>query len=296
MDKPLVSVLTTVYNREKYIAEAIESVLASTYKNWELIIVDDRSTDLSVNIARRYEKADARIKVYINEHNLGDYPNRNKAASYAKGKYLKYLDSDDLIYPHGLESMVTAMEMHPNATIGMSNFREDEQKQFPYSFSPREAYYQHFLKRGLLYSGPTGAIYRASSFFELKGFDAQYSVATDMDFNLKCAKLGPVAIFQRDLFWWRPHEGQEINLRQHEYESFNDKINKIHLTGSDCPLTDKDRKVAYFNLKNIQARRVISLLLRLKFTLALRKIKDLTIPLKSLLLCILPTKLRIKLY
>ncbi|MCU4165562.1 glycosyltransferase family 2 protein [Carboxylicivirga caseinilyticus] len=296
MDTPLVSVLMTVYNREKFIAEAIESVLASSYQNWELIIVDDRSTDSSVEIARRYEQADARIKVFINEHNLGDYPNRNKAASYAKGKYLKYLDSDDLIYPHGLNLMVAAMEKFPEAAIGMSNFQEDEQQQFPYSFSSGEAYYQHFLRKGLLYSGPTGAIYRASSFFELKGFDAQYSVATDMDFNLKCAKLGPVAIFQRDLFWWRPHEGQEINLRQHEYESFNDKINKIHLSGSDCPLTEKDRKVAYFNLKNIQARRAMSLLIRFNFVMALKKINDLSIPAKSLLICILPTRLRIQLY
>ena len=86
--QPLVSVLMTSYNRENYIAEAIESVLASTYKNFELIIVDDRSKDRTVEIARSYESKDDRVKVYINEKNLGDYPNRNKAASYAKGFYI----------------------------------------------------------------------------------------------------------------------------------------------------------------------------------------------------------------
>ena len=91
--KPKVSVLTTCFNREKYLTACIDSVLASSYHDWELIIVDDVSTDTSVAIAKSYEKKDARIKVYVNAQNLGDYPNRNKAASYAKGKYIKYLDA-----------------------------------------------------------------------------------------------------------------------------------------------------------------------------------------------------------
>ncbi len=98
----LVSVLMTAYNRQKYIAAAIESVLASAYSNFELIIVDDHSNDDTVNIARAYAARDNRIRVYVNEKNLGDYPNRNKAASYAKGEFLKYVDSDDYLYPWGL--------------------------------------------------------------------------------------------------------------------------------------------------------------------------------------------------
>ena len=90
MGQALVSVLMTSFNRDKYIAEAIDSVLASTYQNWELIIVDDCSKDKTVEIAKSYEAKDNRIKVYVNKKNLGDYPNRNKAASYAKGKYIKY--------------------------------------------------------------------------------------------------------------------------------------------------------------------------------------------------------------
>ena len=75
MEAPLVSVLMTAYNRQQFIAEAIESVLASTYINFELIIVDDCSKDDTVLIAKTYEKLDARIQVHINEQNLGDYGN-----------------------------------------------------------------------------------------------------------------------------------------------------------------------------------------------------------------------------
>lgn len=77
MNKAIVSVLMTSYNREKYVAEAIESVIAQTFTEWELIIVDDQSKDATVSIAKDYAKKDSRIKVYINNHNLGDYPNRN---------------------------------------------------------------------------------------------------------------------------------------------------------------------------------------------------------------------------
>jgi len=92
------------YNREQYVGEEIESVLSSTYRDFELIIADDCSTDSTVDIVRQYERSDDRITLIISETNLGDDPNRNCAASHAKGEYLKYVDSDDVIYPQGMGS------------------------------------------------------------------------------------------------------------------------------------------------------------------------------------------------
>ena len=106
MTAPLVSVLLTAYNREDYLAASIESVLAQTWSNLELIIVDDQSTDSSLQIARDYARRDARIRVHANDRNRGDYPNRNHAASFAQGEFLKFHDSDDVMYPHCLEVMV----------------------------------------------------------------------------------------------------------------------------------------------------------------------------------------------
>src|SRR5258706_13206257 len=108
---PLVSVLMTAFNREKYIADAIESVLASSYENFELIIVDDASSDNTVAIASQFAEKDKRIRIYVNEKNVGDYPNRNKAAGYAQGKYINYVDADDKLYYYGLEVMVRFTEL-----------------------------------------------------------------------------------------------------------------------------------------------------------------------------------------
>ena len=96
MSQPKVSILTTCYNRALFLGDAITSVLAQTFEDFEYIIVDDGSTDESIEIATHYAKTDQRIKVYENEGNLGDYPNRNRAASYATGEYIKYID----IGPH----------------------------------------------------------------------------------------------------------------------------------------------------------------------------------------------------
>ncbi|MGN6475677.1 MAG: glycosyltransferase family 2 protein, partial [Flavipsychrobacter sp.] len=146
---PLVSVLMTSYCREKYIANAIESVLASTYVNFELIIVDDGSTDKTVEIAQSYAAKDKRIKFFVNEKNLGDYPNRNRAASLASGKYLKYVDSDDYIYPHGLQVLVSMMEANPEAGWGLCSLIQDIRQPFPLLLSPKEAYEYNYDGPGL---------------------------------------------------------------------------------------------------------------------------------------------------
>ncbi|HEY9178964.1 MAG TPA: glycosyltransferase family 2 protein, partial [Flavipsychrobacter sp.] len=176
-EQPLVSVLMTAYNRERYIAEAIESVLGSTYQNFELIVVDDVSKDNTLAIARTYAEKDKRITVYKNESNLGDYPNRNKAASYAKGKYIKYLDADDKLYPYGLEIMVGIMEQ-ASAQWGLMSIPQDDNRQFPIVLQPAEIYRRHYFNKDrsvnyphIFYKAPLSAIIRKEAFDRVNGFN-----------------------------------------------------------------------------------------------------------------------------
>ncbi|MEJ7676467.1 MAG: glycosyltransferase family A protein [Segetibacter sp.] len=206
---PLVSVLMTAYNREKYIAEAIESVLASTYTNFELIIVDDCSIDKTVEIARSYEMRDERIKVYVNERNLGDYPNRNKAAKYAKGKFLKYLDSDDLIYAHGLAAFVYNMEELPKAALGISSRNIQQDIPFPILISKEDAIRRHFFKDGFLDCGPSGVIIKREVFERFGGFSGKRMIG-DSELWFKIASQHPVAIVPPSLIFWRRHDKQEF--------------------------------------------------------------------------------------
>jgi len=104
MKKPLVSVMMPAYNAGKYIGRAIESVLAQTYENWELIIVDDCSIDNTYEIAASYK--DPRIRILRHEQNMGVGPSRNDALSASTGQWMAGLDADDAWLPERLERLI----------------------------------------------------------------------------------------------------------------------------------------------------------------------------------------------
>lgn len=235
LEQPLVSVLMTAYNREKYITEAIESVLASTYKNFELIIVDDCSSDKTLSIAKAYEKRDNRIRVYLNENNLTDYPNRNMAAKYAKGKYIKYLDSDDIIYSEGLAYCVDEMERHPESSFGISMI--DNENSLPSVMMNSElAIRNHLFQSPHLSAGPTGTIIKREFFEKIGGFDSRFKMASDSFFNIKVTILTPVVLLKNRFFNYRMHEDQEQN-NPNGYFIYGYLANREIVQTLDLPLT-----------------------------------------------------------
>jgi succinoglycan biosynthesis protein ExoO len=112
MQRPEITVTMPAYNRADFIGRAIESVQAQTLSCWELIIVDDDSTDATVNVAQSYASSDSRIKVYRNDNNLGIGPTRNHALARARGRFITPLDSDDWYQPERLERLLLSAEEH----------------------------------------------------------------------------------------------------------------------------------------------------------------------------------------
>ena len=257
--KPLVSVLMTVYNREKYIKQAIESVIASTYQNWELIIVDDRSKDTSVAIANTYAQQDKRISVYVNENNLGDYPNRNQAASYAKGKYLKYVDADDMIYPHGLELLVYYMEQFPDAGYGLCSLPQDKFKKYPFQLSPKEAYQRHYFEQPLFHKAPLSAI--SIERFLKKRVDSLVNVCWEI---LRCGILlsqtHPVVLMPHGIVWYREHDEQE--MADHRTDPMHPfkyiLLAEEFLTVVMCPLSESEKHKALKKVQRLKSKAILS--------------------------------------
>ncbi len=232
----------TAFNREKYIGQAIESVLASTLPNFELIIVDDQSHDRTLEIARSYAAKDERVRVFRNEVNLGDYPNRNKAASYAKGKYIKYLDSDDLIYPHGLEVMVGAMEAFSHAGYGLSS-NPDLNNFYPACVSPKEAYLEHFFTGfGHFNRSPGSSIIRTDIFHKVDGFSGRRMIG-DYEMWFKLSQENYLVKFPRDLVWHRAHENQESqSAYATQYANLRQQVLEEALHSEKCPLSQDEIK------------------------------------------------------
>ncbi len=115
-DNPKVSILIPLYNSEEYIAETLDSCLTQTYKNIEIIIVDDGSKDASLNIAKQYEKKYQNIKVYT-QKNSGASAARNKAFSLSSGEYIQYLDADDLLHPDKIRLQIEVLKNHDDKTL-----------------------------------------------------------------------------------------------------------------------------------------------------------------------------------
>lgn len=232
---PLVSVLMTAYNRAQYIAASIESVLASTYTNFELIIVDDCSTDDTVAIAKNYAQKDSRLKLFVNKENLGDYPNRNKAAAHATGKYIKYLDSDDLIYAHGLEVMVTAMEEFPTAGFGLSAI-SDAAHSYPHCINMHTAYLEHFGAYGHFGRAPGSSIILKKAFDQVGGFSGKRMIG-DNELWFTLGRYYPLVKLPRDLVWDRVHDSQESKSEYATaYETLRKEVMNAALAHADCPL------------------------------------------------------------
>ena len=231
----MVSVLMTAYNREKFIGFAIESVLASSFSDWELIIVDDVSRDRTVEIAKSYAEKDARVKVYLNEKNLGDYANRNQAASYAQGKYLKYVDADDYIYPWGLELMVQMMEQHPEAGWGLCSLPQVVERPYPFVLDSREAFLNHYGGNEIFNKAPLSAILRQDAFRQVGGFSPLRMVG-DFEMWHKMALHFPVLLMIDGIVWYREHGEQEMS----SYRKFVRKYEEIrlqYLQHPKCPLS-----------------------------------------------------------
>jgi len=258
---PEVSVLMTAYNRQDIIKEAIESVLSSEFEDFEFIVVDDCSNDGTFEVALSYAAHDDRVRAFKNEINLGDYPNRNKAASYAQGKYLKYLDSDDRIYPWGLGAFVQCMEHFPEAGFGLAA-RAEYDRPHPVLFSPREAYLEEYMGRELFGRAPGSAIIRRDAFETVGGFSGIRQLG-DFEFWHKIGARYPLVTLPPALVWDGVYSGQEklVNTDT-DKAAMRAKIIRVALAAPECPLDAKEQEAALNSVRRRYGKTFWRLLLR----------------------------------
>ena len=130
MDKEKVSIIVPMYNAEKFIGKTIESVLSQTYENWEMLIMNDVSTDNSLAVVNEFAKKNDRIKVVNTEKNMGVVKGRNHLIDLANGKYIAFLDADDYWHSQKLEKQIQFMK-EKNASISCTEYtrvKENEEK------------------------------------------------------------------------------------------------------------------------------------------------------------------------
>jgi glycosyltransferase involved in cell wall biosynthesis len=183
----LISVIIPVYNGEKTIRETIESVLNQTFSDFELIVINDGSQDLTLDIIANIE--DTRLKIF-SYPNAGQAVSRNRGFSHASGEFIAFLDADDLWIPDKLESQLKALQEHPNAAVAYSwtNFI-DEMGHYLCNSSNRTVNgdaYAELLLYNFLDSGSNPLI-RRQALAQVGGFDKELVPAEDWDMYLRLA-------------------------------------------------------------------------------------------------------------
>ena len=152
MNQNLVSIITPSYNSERFISDTINSVIEQTYDNWELIIVDDASYDQTPKIIKRFLSKESRIKAIFLKENIGPSEARNQAIRIAKGRFIAFLDSDDLWLPNKLDAQINYMITN---SVGFSftsyiQISEDGLNHLKEIHAPTRINYNFYLKNTII--------------------------------------------------------------------------------------------------------------------------------------------------
>lgn len=201
--KPLVSIILPIYNGEKFMRMSIESCIAQTYQNWELIIVDDCSKDDTAKIAKEYEASDTRIHYYKNETNLRLPRNLNRGFSLAKGDYLTWTSDDNYYRPTAIEKMVKELEHSENEFVftRYSIINEDDEE-LSQTVIPKD--YRHAIWDDNF----VGACFMYSrKVYETVGeYDPDLFLCEDYDYWLRIFAQFPVGYLDENLYAYRKHD------------------------------------------------------------------------------------------
>jgi len=192
MEQPLVSVIIPTYNAASYIREAVDSALAQTYQNFEVIVVDDGSTDNTAEVLAPYIK-EKKI-IYIHQENKGLPAARNTAIKASHGEFVALLDSDDIFLPNKLERQVSYLMQHPECGVCYCEFthfyEENPKKLFRlnYKYYSGDDVFPNLLRMNFI--GPLGVVLRRSEMDRVGLFNETYRRSEDWEYWLRLARHG----------------------------------------------------------------------------------------------------------
>src|SRR5258706_150544 len=234
--QPKISIILPTYNRAKYIVETVDSVQRQTYTNWELWVIDDRSTDNSGELIRKID--DERVRLHQTERRLGVTGTRNEGLRKADGELIAFIDSDDLWADTKLEKQVAALQQYPEAGFSLSggyNFRKPNEP-VDFFYKQREGIkcdnvFISFFKSELSTTTPS-LVFRREC-IDSAGLFKETSPFSDIDFILSLAYHFKAIILYEPLLYRRLHEANDSNANW--IKGYNKGIELIQSYKKDLP-------------------------------------------------------------
>ena len=211
-NSPRCSVIVPAYNAERWIGRTIDSVLAQTMPDLELIVVDDGSTDGTVDALSRFGDD----LVLIRQENAGVAAARNAGARRAVARHLAFLDADDLWEPQKLERQLDVIEANADLVLVHGPIIEIDADDHPldgvvHHGMSGDVHQSLFLQESVIYGGGSGSLYARWAFDEVGGFDERFSSSADWHLWLRITKLGPVGMVEEPILAYRIHDSNMHN-------------------------------------------------------------------------------------
>lgn len=234
----LFSVLIANYNNGQYLEECLQSIFTQTYENWEVVIVDDASTDNSYVIYEKYS-GDSRIRIFKNDSNKGCGYTKRKCVENAKGDICGFVDPDDLISPGALEEMVDQHSFNPDISIVYSTLYNCDHLLNPINMSNQigqiePGKFSWMNNRPMISHFAT---FKRAKYLQTSGIDFWLQRAVDKDLYYKLEETGPVLFIEQPLYYYR-HHSKSISLNKNASIAY-----QYHLTiKALITIRSKDRK------------------------------------------------------
>lgn len=202
---PLISVVMSVYNGEKYLQDAVDSILQQTFPDFEFLIINDGSTDSTSKMLEEFSKRDNRIKTIENEHNIGLTSSLNKGIMMAEGKYIARMDADDLSLSSRLEKQLEFLEQNPShIAVGSSFYQIDDKSKitsFVSVLSDDKKIKNCLKSQNWLCHG--SVLMRKDIFWECGGYDERFKYSQDYDLWLRMSERFRLSNIPEPLYYWR---------------------------------------------------------------------------------------------
>ncbi len=216
-----VSVLMPVFNSEKYLSDAVESILAQTFTDLEFLILDDGSTDESLRMLERFAARDRRVRVTSRE-NKGIFVSRNELLEASQGEFIAVMDADDVALPERLSLQVDFLRAHPEVVCvgGAMEMIDGAGRYLTRLLLPTSdrAIQEDALKGAGSIAHPCAMI-RKAALVQINGYDARMTVAGDLDLWLRLGEIGQLANLDEALIRYRLHEGSISEQKGKEQRS-----------------------------------------------------------------------------
>lgn len=229
MNIPFISVIVPVYNAELYLEKCIDSILQQSFKHFELILIDDASTDKSLKICQAYKKKDTRIIVLYNKKNLGAAGARNKALDIAKGKYIIFIDSDDFVDKKMFEIMFHEIEDRKAAIVqcgfcdGLKKYHNGKHQKICWT---KKKSIKKFLTYKVLNGYIGGKLFRKSAIGNIR-FDTAFKVGEDGIFVLSVILHSDKVVVIDDRLYIYNHHENSLSSKNAFSENIFDNFKQV---------------------------------------------------------------------